>query len=432
MERFFLKISIVFIFITTFPGSSGFSASNELTWREVLKEAQSKNPDLGIATANQDNYQAQYSGSYSNLMPQFSLSGGYTESNQTIVNSGAVTSEASGGNVGQYQAGITVTQGLFSGFQTIGAIRQAKANLQVAQDRLALAKITLSSNLKSAFAQLLYQQLSVELSSNILARQEKNLRLVTMHYEGGQENKGNQLYQAATVAQARYNYEHSKRQGRNAIKQLAVLMGRPETDNIQVRGELVANLNITPETFHSLAMKHPTQLQNLHQQEAADAAVTVADSGWYPSINATGYIGKMGSNFPPESHRWSVGVSINFPFFPGTSQIYQAGAARAQRVQAEYSSTSNYNKLIAGMETAYAALKDALEQVDVADKFEKAANARSVISTEKYNSGLMTFEDWTVIETDLINRQLNLLQSKLNAAQAQATWESAAGLGDLL
>ena len=49
----------------------------------------------------------------------------------------------------------------------------------------------------------------------------------------------------------------------------------------------------------------------------------------------------------------------------------------------------------------------------------------------KYNTGLMTFEDWSVIETDLINREQNLLNAQNNAVQAMASWEQAIGVSDL-
>ena len=58
-----------------------------------------------------------------------------------------------------------------------------------------------------------------------------------------------------------------------------------------------------------------------------------------------------------------------------------------------------------------------------------AATARSTIATEKYNTGLMTFEDWSVIEEDLITREQNLLSRKSTAMQLEATWEQAVGVG---
>ncbi len=87
--------------------------------------------------------------------------------------------------------------------------------------------------------------------------------------------------------------------------------------------------------------------------------------------------------------------------------------------------------MIAGLENAYEAFLDAAGQVDVAKAFLEGADARSKIANGRYAAGLMTFEDWTVIDTDLVNREQTLLQSELNAMQAEATWESAQGVGDI-
>ena len=288
----------------------------------------------------------------------------------------------------------------------------------------------MSSNLKQAFAQLLYEQKLDELSGSIMKRQQSNLRLVTLRFEGGMENKGNQLYQAATYSQAKYQYAHASRQKRAAVNQLAALLGRPGADNLIVAGDF--NLP-DPKVgdLRKLVPKHPSFLQAYYQRVAADEGIRIANQGWYPNVSLNAFVGKSGTEFFPQNNRWSVGVSIAFPFFPGTSQIFTSENAYAVFRQAEYTESSTANKLLAGIEQAYGNLVDAIEQVKVSQEFNDAAKARSVIATEKYNAGLMTFEDWTVIETDLINRAQTLLQNQLSAVQALIAWENALGISDM-
>jgi outer membrane protein TolC len=140
-------------------------------------------------------------------------------------------------------------------------------------------------------------------------------------------------------------------------------------------------------------------------------------------------VGKLGNSFPPDNNRWSVGITISFPFFPGTSTIYGTKSADALRDQAELNTASTDNKLIAALQQAYNNLQDAIANLRVAEEFARAAKARSTIATEKYNTGLMSFEDWTVIETDQVNRDQTLLLNSRNAMQAEASWENALGKG---
>jgi outer membrane protein TolC len=206
--------------------------------------------------------------------------------------------------------------------------------------------------------------------------------------------------------------------------------GHPSSTR-QVEALTEWHLPETEPNFEDIATKHPNHVNFVEQRMSAEANIEIVDGAWYPNLNLTGSIGKVGGEWPPDSQRWSVGVTLTFPFFPGTSQIYAAQTARAERDQAVYEEHSTDYKLIAALESAYDALLDAVQQVEVAKVFQQGALARSRIANGKYSSGLMTFEDWSVIDTDLVNREQNLLQSQLNAMQAQATWEAAEGIGDI-
>ncbi len=431
MNAHHVTFSSLLISVSLFAGSINLTP---LTWEACLKEAAEKNPDVAAAEQAVKAADAQAKGAYSGFFPQLSATGGYTESSSGVITSTGAGGAVVGGvgsasNQKTFSAGITATENLFNGFQDLGKIRQSRANLEVARAQWQLAKATLSANLKTAFAELLFEQKSVELTARLLKRQETNLRLVNLRFEGGRENKGNLLFQQATVSQARYQNAHAIRNVRVGIKQLAALLGRPDTEELQASGELAVQAPPVKLDAHALATKHPTHTQAYFQQAAADAGIMIAEQGWYPELNVTGFVGKTGPDFFPQTNRWSVGAQIVFPFFPGTSHIFSAETARAQKNQTDHQLRSTDYKLIAALEQTYSAVKDAIETVKVSSDFAEAAKARSIISTEKYNTGLMAFEDWSVIETDLVNREQTLLVNQRNAMQAEANWEAAQGTG---
>ena len=61
----------------------------------------------------------------------------------------------------------------------------------------------------------------------------------------------------------------------------------------------------------------------------------------------------------------------------------------------------------------------------------EAAEAREKISRQKYNNGLSTFDEWDLIESDLIKRQKSLLLSERDRVVAEAAWEQVQGKGVL-
>lgn len=410
-------ISFVALFLF---GAVSYASDQALTWQQCVEAVRQKNPDLAASTANVRYQNAQYSGSYSNFFPQLSASVGATNGNPL-----SVPGEH------QYNETLSLNQSLFNGFGDIGKVRQSRANLEAAKAQLALLRATVSANLKSAFAQLLFQQKNEEVTAAILSRQQENLRMIDLRFKGGNENKGNLLYQQAVVAQARYQHNRAVRQKRNAVQQLAALWGEPQLKELRVEGELGGHTPGPRPDFEALAISHPNHVNYVQQSLAADAGVQIANANWMPDLNIIGSIGTVGASWPPMHERWSIGLSLTFPFFPGTSTLYAVEAAHAQRTQARLNETSTDNKIIANLEDAFEGLMDAVEQQSVAEEFEKAAKARSLIANGKYNTGLMTFENWALIDSDFVTRQLNLLQSQLAAMQAEANWESAKGTGEL-
>ena len=74
-------------------------------------------------------------------------------------------------------------------------------------------------------------------------------------------------------------------------------------------------------------------------------------------------------------------------------------------------------------------MQEAVQRLEVDRAFVEAALAREKIAKEKYNNGLLSFEDWDIIENDLISRQKALLLSEKNRVTAEAAWEKSRGVG---
>jgi outer membrane protein TolC len=81
------------------------------------------------------------------------------------------------------------------------------------------------------------------------------------------------------------------------------------------------------------------------------------------------------------------------------------------------------------LEEAFAAHQDAAERVDVQENFYEAARVRAEIARSQYSSGLLSFDDWDIIENELISREKEILAARRDAARAEAAWESAQGAG---
>jgi outer membrane protein TolC len=77
----------------------------------------------------------------------------------------------------------------------------------------------------------------------------------------------------------------------------------------------------------------------------------------------------------------------------------------------------------------YRAFVESLEKLKVDRDFLEAASVRAEIARSKYNNGLLSFEDWDIIENDLITKQKTYLQSERDVILAEAAWQQTRGKG---
>ena len=54
---------------------------------------------------------------------------------------------------------------------------------------------------------------------------------------------------------------------------------------------------------------------------------------------------------------------------------------------------------------------------------------RAEVARNKYKNGFITFEEWDIVETDLITRQKEVINSQKNRIIRQSIWEQAQSIG---
>jgi outer membrane protein len=291
-------------------------------------------------------------------------------------------------------------------------------------------KAKVSADLKSAYATLLFAQDSIELTSEILRRRDENLRLVELRFESGRENKGSLLLAEAYRNQARYNDLQAGGRRTTAVAQLAQVLGNDalSIDKLVDGVPTVEPLAEAPQ-FIQLIRNIPQYRQILAREDAAQDAKRALNSPFLPSLDVSGNVGYQGADFFPDGDFWSVGASLSFPFFNGGRDWYNKRSASWALTSATAGRENIARQLLADLKQNYSAYVESIEKVKVDESFQRAALMRAEIARKKYNNGLLSFEDWDLIENDLIARQTTYLQSKRDRVVAEASWEEVQGVG---
>ncbi len=399
-----------------------------LVWETCVQEAAANNPDLRAARANLNAAAYSAKGAYSGYLPQLSAGASYND----ISGSGAAITSASATTTSQstYNASISLSQNLFAGYQDQAKVAQGAANREASTASLAAAKAKLSQDLKDAFIGLKYAQDNVLLTEKIMHRLEENLRLVELRFESGNENKGSFLLTKASLAQARYDHLQAQQDLVSAQTQLARVLGRGDSGVLEVRGDVpLTEPGAAAPDFQQLVRQIPDYQQVAAQQKSAAAGVTLARSGLYPSLDLSGSVARVGDNWFPDSTRRSVGLNLNVPLYSGGKDYYATKSAVSSLDAAASNTDSTERQLLVKLRQTYASYVESAEKLTVDQAFLDAATTRAEIARSKYNNGLMSFEDWDLIENDLIQRQKTFLQSQRDRVVAEAAWEQAQGKG---
>jgi outer membrane protein TolC len=124
-----------------------------------------------------------------------------------------------------------------------------------------------------------------------------------------------------------------------------------------------------------------------------------------------------------------VGLNLNVPLYSGGKDYYATKSAVSNLEAAASNTDSAEHQLVVRLKQTHAGYVESVEKLKVDQAFLDAAMTRADIARTKYNNGLMTFENWDIIENDLIQRQKSFLQSQRDRVVAEAAWEQAQGKG---
>ena len=331
----------------------------------------------------------------------------------------------------QSAVSLDARQVLFSGHSIRAEIRQAHAQARIAEAEVVVQLANVGGRVRSAFATLVFAQDQIGLSQSIAERRRQNADLVDLRFQTGKEHKGSLLRSQANLKQAIFDVEEAVRSCRVAQRDLAGAIGRSMFDTLVATGSLDVVVNKQQPDFLRLMSDTPQYRKALDTIRAAEAAVVIANAPFYPEISAFGSYGIAGDNWRPDAESWSVGLAMGFSFFDGRGDFNEVQAAKAEVRQAEAELRVTADTILLDLETRWAELENALERLAVREAFLEASQVRAEISRTQYAAGTLSFEDWDLIEDELISAQKDMLAARRDAVLADAAWQKACGISPL-
>ena len=418
----FIPILLILCFLCLFARAS--FAEDALTWQDCIKEAAKNHPDLIAAQESIKQSEASKQITASSLFPQIDSS----VSAQTARSASGSGKTANHRTSDSYSYGLTGSQLVFDGLKTVNNVNAAKENIKASQESYRFTSSEVRQRLRTAFISLLRAQELIHVTEDIAKIRRDNYELITLRYQSGYEHKGALLTAEANLAEANFQIAQAKRDVELAQRQLTKEMGRKEFIPMSVKADFtVVDTAKEKPDFEGLAINHPSLQQIIAQKNSASFSLKSAYANFSPTISGQAGANKAGSQWSPQNDQWNLGLTLSMPLFEGGLRFAQVSEAKALLNQLQENERSTRDGIVVTLSKDWVALQDAVETVDVQYKSLIATQERSKIAESEYSTGFITYDNWTIIEDNLVSAKREYLEAQANALFAEANWIQAKG-----
>jgi outer membrane protein len=406
--------------------SSFATQAKTLSYKELLKMAEQKDLAVQIAKENLSMAQQVQAQSGSSFWPQLSLQASGSDSSVQEVHSQT------------YSTGLSLTQNLWNGGQDFSRWKISQKNEEIARWNLKADLLRLSAEFKSAVENFRVATKMVQLTKLIVKRRQEHQKIVELRFQSGLENKGSVLLSQANVSSAQWQWEQAVVEMKNAEKSLKALIGWQDqgSENDEPL-QLEEFSTLQPIKFTSLKVESIfDQVPQLKVSELQKQIAQIDKESVYgrflPKVDLSLSTGFSDTQFFPQTSRSSIGLSLSVPLFDGMKDVYELKVKTHQERIQKLTWEMTSQKVRDQIEAAYDDWKQSCRKEDVDLEFRSAAEVRAEIARKKYNNGLMSFEEWDQVESDLIARQTGFLQSQKNRIAKEVIWDQTSGQGVFL
>jgi outer membrane protein TolC len=404
--------------ITLLSACASLAQTNQfMTWEQCLEKTKAHNPDLVSARAAVRELEFGVASASSGFLPQLDVSAGFTKS--------GAENDAGWKENDRTTAGLDLSQDLFSGGGNLAKRKRALAQLEIGNEQYRKTLSDVELRVRQAYVEVLYAQNLIDLTERITQRRSDNVRLIQLRFDGGRENAGSLARSKAQLSQAEFEEREARRSLTYALRNLAAAMGQM-APAVGASGDLNAQVPEDLIYLEDMMKQTPDYEIAKTQIEAARQGMLVSRSDRFPSVSLNASVGLSGDR-DLEFGDWSVGARASMPLFTGGRNRANVAAEKEKIIQSEMDLLDTGNSLMSTLQQRWNAYIDAVENEVVQKQLFDAEMLRAEISTAKYKQGLLDYEDWDIIESNLINQGKTHLQRRRTAELEQARWKNALG-----
>ena len=397
-------------------------AGAQLSLEDCINLTLKHNPTLQAASLNTQVQQNRLAQTRANYLPQINGNASYSRSNQE---NAAGWGDAQDG----YSSSISASQLIYDFGKTGLSSKIQKNNLYSSKQDEQNTINEVIYQLKQAY----YGVLNAEESRNVYAQSveqyQEQLKRAKAFYDVGTRPKIDVTTAEVNLNNAKLNLIKGENALKTAYYNLTNIMGIYDQNPsfTLVQKNTVPKYNITIEDALKEAQKNRPDLLSMQLKlENAKRNVSLAKTGYAPSLTANGSYGWSGQDFPLYD-RWSVGAGINVPIFSGLSTYNQVKEAQNNMQVAYANLTAKEQAILLDVKTCYFNFEEAKTRIPVAELSRKQAQENYDLAVGRYKVGVGNYIEVKDAETTLSNAKLSYIGAVFDYNLAIANLQRAMG-----
>ena len=314
----------------------------------------------------------------------------------------------------QYSNNASLNWTLWSGNRVESQVSQAKLSLDSSQWGIAKARQQLKYDATDAYFKFMAARDNVKLNQESVERLERYLQDVKLQFEVGVVAKVDVLRSEVELAKAKQSLIEAQNTYNLTMANLNNIIGLPLTTELNVKGDMGYAKYEKELAFcvDAALRQRPEISQVTDAAKSAQEAVTIAKSGYLPTVSAVYNAGWYDSKFAGgDNYNWSVYLLTSWTLFDSglTAGKVKQAVEGYKKAQEQLKQTVDSVRL--DVRSTYLSLKSAEQSIATSSSAVGLAEEDYKIKVIRYQAGVGT-------NLDVLDAQVALTTAKNNFLKA--------------
>ncbi len=392
-----------------------------LSLQQCVDIALRRNPTIFAANYTVNAADARVGQALSAYYPQVSLTGDYSKS--------SITTNSVTGSHDLYQGNAALTQNIYDFGRTSSTVRIQRLNEDATRTDRRSTVTQVVFNVKQAYYNLLQAEKNLDVAIETVKLTRDQLDQAQGFYDAGVKSKYDVTSAEVNLSNARLAQIRAENGVSVARVTLKNAIGDPDLPDFTIEDTLAfQKYPITFDAAVQRAYENRPDLQSvLSRREASKESVSLARSGYYPTLSGNANYSRVGDTWAPDQNAWSAGVTLTFPLFNGFLTNYQVKEAKENLNTQKANEDTLRQSILLDVQSSYLNLTALEDGVAVAELTVQQAQENYDIVNGRYSAGVGSPLDVTNALVGLANAKTNYIAALANYKIAEAALQKAMG-----